>query len=207
MHHRSKYMPLPRFVALIALIASIAIPFTARADEPKPSPRVKRILDKAASEVKKNRQEFDKANEKPLGEARKALEELSTKLIKDGKAEEATAVLKQVGTLEADVMRMANAPAPMVGGGGAVPKKPVLEKMRGQWQRPGVGKVVIDRDTLADHKGDGGRLTPSSENSAEVVLGSNWRWQLHLVGDDMVAVREWNAEGRQTGGIVLERIK
>jgi len=94
----------------IPLIAVFAMPLTVQAEESKPSPAAKRILDKAAGEVKKNRRAFDKANEKPLDEARKALEKLSTELIKDGKAEEATAILKLVGTLEGDVMRLANTP-------------------------------------------------------------------------------------------------
>jgi len=126
-------MPRPLLIALIAFVASANL----YGQEPKPSPAVKRILEDTARKVRTNRQAFDKANEKPLAEARKALEELSTKLIKDGKAEEAAAVLKQVGTLEMDVMRIANAPAPMpVGGGGVGPQKPLLERLEGKWTHP-----------------------------------------------------------------------
>jgi hypothetical protein len=109
----------------------------------KPSPAVKRILDEAVRAVKKNRVDFDKANQKPLGEARKALEDLSKKLIEDGKAEEATAVLRQVGNLEADVMRMANAPPPMVGGGQQKPS-PV-----GKWSWPDGGTIQLNADGTA----------------------------------------------------------
>lgn len=95
------------------LIAFSLLSATVYGQEPKkPSPEVKKILDKAIAEVKKNRQEFDKANETPLGDAKKALAELSTKLIKGNKAIEAGVVLKQIETLEADVLKMANASEP-----------------------------------------------------------------------------------------------
>jgi hypothetical protein len=75
-------MPRP----LILLIAFSLCSATVHGQEAKkPSPAVKRVLDKAVAEVKKNRQEFDKANAKPLGDARVELQDWSTKLIKDGK--------------------------------------------------------------------------------------------------------------------------
>jgi hypothetical protein len=109
---------MPRSLS-IAIIAGLCFTLPARADD-KPSPAVKRILDKTVAEVKKNRQEFDKANAKPLGDARVELQDLSTKLIKDGKTVDATAVLKQIENLEADVMRMAKAPAPIQSNRGVV---------------------------------------------------------------------------------------
>lgn len=79
----------------------------------KPSPAVKRVLDKAVTEVKKNRQDFDKANQKPLRDAKEELQDLVKKLVEDGKTDEATAVLAHVKTLETDVMKMAKAPEPL----------------------------------------------------------------------------------------------
>jgi hypothetical protein len=119
---RNLSMPRPLLIGLIAFFASANL---YGQEAKKPSPAVTRILDEAVRAVKKNRVDFDKANQKPLGDARKALEELSTKLIKDGKADEAGAVLKQVGTLEADVMRMANAPAPVPA---PVPAEPQIDR-------------------------------------------------------------------------------
>jgi hypothetical protein len=51
----------------------------------KVAPSVKRILDEAARDVKKNGRDFKEANQTPIGEARKDSEDLSTKLNKDGK--------------------------------------------------------------------------------------------------------------------------
>ena len=167
----------------IALIAFLAIPMTATADELKPSPQVKRILDKAAVEVKKNRQEFDKANEKPLGEARKALEELSTKLIKDGKAEEATAVLKQVGTLETDVLRMANSPAIVALGGGArvAPNAQLIAYLcKQKWK----------------HGGFSFRYSFNADGSY-VLEGSSRSGKYEIMGDEKKQIKlMWNGETR-----------
>lgn len=97
---------MPRSLS-IALIASLCFTLTARADD-KPSPAVKRILDKAVAEVKKNLAEFAKENEKPLGDARGELQGLFQKLVDGGKSEDAQAVVKQIETLQADVLRMAS---------------------------------------------------------------------------------------------------
>lgn len=74
----------------------------------KASSAVKVILDQAVAEVKRNRQEFDKANEKPLADAREELQGLFQKLVDGGKSEDAQAVVKQMETLQADVLRMAS---------------------------------------------------------------------------------------------------
>lgn len=77
-------------------------------EKPMPSPAVKAMLDQAVVEVKRNRQEFAKANEKPLGDAREELQGLFQKLVDSGKSADAQAVLKQIETLQADVLRMAS---------------------------------------------------------------------------------------------------
>jgi len=198
-------MPRP---LLTALVAFVAIPLMARADEPKPSPAVKRILEDAARKVRTNRQAFDKANEKPLAEARQELQDLSTKLIKDEKTDEAGAVLKQVKTLDADVMRMANAPMPVRGvGGQAGPQKPLLERMAGKWAH-GVGGVSVEQDgSFTNQNGDKGRLKLVAPDMAEIIWGSGYKWHSRLVNDDLMAVVEWDANGNRTVGAVLDRVK
>ena len=197
---------------LIALIAFVAIPLMARADETKQSPAVKRILEDTARKVRTNRQAFDKANEKPLAEARKALEELSTKLIKDGKAEEATAVLKQVGTLDADVMRMANAPAPV--GGGAVPQRPLLERMAGRWDHPNSPVVMVCDATgrvKETFKKDGaffhqGTLRILEHDSLEARFPTRF-YKIKVISEDLVAVRVYNLDGSEMlEGVLKERV-
>lgn len=181
----------------------------------KSSPAVTRILDEAVRAVKRNRVDFDKANQKPLGEARKALDDLSTKLIKDGKADEAAAVLRQVGTLEADVMRMANAPAPLAGGG-AVRQKPLMERIVGKWSAGDYPEyfMVNDGGAWMQVKNDGkGTVIESvamqllDYETAEVRYRSGWRLQCRLAGDDVLAVTEIGPDGRKSRGFALERVR
>jgi hypothetical protein len=110
---RINQMSRPLFIALVAVLASANL----NGQEAKPSPKVKAVLDDTARKVRANLQGFNKANEKPLAEARKELEAWAKKLIEDGKPDEAGAVLKHVKTLDADVMRMANAPVPLAAPG------------------------------------------------------------------------------------------
>ena len=194
-------MPRPLLIALVAFVATANL----YGQEPKPSPAVKRILEDTARKVRTNRQAFDKANEKPLAEARKALEELSTKLIKDGKAEDATVVLKQVKTLDADVMRMANAPAPVAGGAG--PQKPLFERMAGRWRsRDGKMACVIDENgNFADFWGDReeikekGKLKILGDGVAEVLLTNGWKIVIRPAGDDALAMLAWTERGFEDG--------
>lgn len=196
----------------IALIVTFCLALTARGED-KPSPAVKRILDKAVAEVKKNRQEFAKANQKPLDEARQELQDLSTKLIKDGKAEEATAVLRQVGTLEDDVMKMANAPAPGVGR--AVPRKPLLERMVGNWTHPNeptIFQIEPNGDTRQILKADGkvirqGQMRVMADGTAEVMLAGH-RYKVSEAGADRLAAEVWLPSGQPWEfGLVMTRIK
>lgn len=202
---------------LILLLAVLLSATVHGQEAKKPSPAVTRILDEAVRAVKRNRVDFDKANQKPLGEARKALDELSTKLIKDGKADEAAAVLRQVGTLEADVMRMANAPAP-VAGGGAVAQRPLLERMAGKWMHPNHPTYyTIEPNGMIREmfKSDGrvhgeGRLEAMPDGTAEGMRQPDgWRWKLAEAGVNKIALemadpktgKPWNV------GLVLERTK
>lgn len=179
----------------IALISTLCFTSVVLAED-KPSPAVKRILDKAVGKVRANRTEFDKANKKPLDEARAELQDLSTKLIKDGKTQEAGDVLRQVGTLEADVMRMANAPPPVAGAGG--PQKPLLERMAGKWEsrdpdwqffleiRP--DGVVRQITKASGRMGLEGRLTLLKPEQAEVTWSNGEKRYLLLAGEGVDAV-------------------
>ena len=202
-------MPRPLFLLLAVLLSATVHGQEAK----KPSPAVTRILDEAVRAVKRNRVDFDKANQKPLGEARKALDELSTKLIKDGKADEAAAVLRQVGTLEADVMRMANAPPPVPGG--AVAQKPLLERLAGRWAHPNdkaFYAIQPDGAIQQGNKGDGkvfrqGVLQLSADGSAEVAM-DGMRFKVREAGPDTIAIEMWDSAGKPgLLGVVLTRIK
>lgn len=93
-------------------------------ERPALKPPVKTILEKAVREVRKNQEAFDKANHKPLGSARDALETLAKQQNTEGKTKEAIATLQQIETLERDVLKMANAPLPQQGGP-VVPAAPI----------------------------------------------------------------------------------
>lgn len=173
-------------------------PTRTTASPSKSSSAVRQILDKAISEVKKNREAFkkavetsrkdyDKANEKPLGEAKRELQDLAKQLIEDGKTEEATAVLTQLKMLEADVMRMA-------GAGGEVEQKPLLERMEGEWVNPNrVEKRLFSRDgkftqLRANRTVEVGPI-PARENGRKIacVLRDGIRFEAWLIDDDRIA--------------------
>lgn len=91
---------MPRFIS-IALIASLCFTLTAKADEPDVTklPAVKKALDKAEADVRRNRKAYDDANAKVVAEAEKALKDEADRLSKVGKPEEAVAVKKFAGSL------------------------------------------------------------------------------------------------------------
>lgn len=202
-----------RHSSVIWLVLVVAVICPAVLAEEKPSPALKRILDKAVGSVRANRTEFDKASEKPLSEARQELQDLSTKLIKDGKTDEATAVLAHVKTLETDVMKMANAPAPSAGR--PVPTKPLLERMAGKWDTKASTihmRVYANGSVEAVRNTDGGLHERASAKliSPEVVevrwdsgFINHWR----LAGEDTIAVYEWDAKGKRTKGFSMERLQ
>jgi len=175
------------------------------------SPAVKRIIDDAARTVKRNRTEFDKANQKPLDDARKQLEELSTKLIKDGKTDEAAIALRQIKTLEADVMRVANAP-PVAAG--AVAQKPLLERLAGKWDRPDTDESFLIESassiwSISKSKGirTQMKLISVDQQKCDLQYHSGWRLSLRPAGEDAVAVFEWSPKGERKKGFALERMK
>jgi hypothetical protein len=198
----------------IAIIASLWFTSVVMADD-KPSPTVKRILDKAVGEVKKNLADFSKKSEKPLGDARLELQELSKKLIEDGKTVDATAVLKQIETLEADVMRMAKAPEHSGGGGKPAPQKPLLERMAGRWSHGshdhaffiepnGNITEVVKRNGQVNSRG---RAVNISDDVVEVRLENGYKSQMGLVGDKILAMVWWEPSGKPMQGWFFERIK
>ena len=203
-------MPRLALIAFIAFVASANL----YGEESKPSPAMKRILEDTARKVRTNRQAFDKANEKPLAEARQELQDLSTKLIKDGKNMEAQAVLKQIDTLGVDVMRMANAPAPMAGGGGAVPQKPLLERLAGKWSSPIGGTYhTIERNGVTQEVfktgklHQGGQLKVMPDGTAEVVYPDGVRRTFSEVVGDKLAAEAYKPDGSLLGSEVLLRTK
>lgn len=180
---------------LLLLLGIVPVGF---AEEPtKPSPAVKRILDEAAREVRANTLAFHKANQKPLGNARRELQELSTKLIQDGKTAEAQAVLKQVETLEADVVRMASSPLPAAGRAGLRPS--LLSALEGKWDlHEGKAEhLILTRDGRATlhRNSDGsvfvtGALTQASSDIAEIRWDNGFRWQIRMANGDALTVVE-----------------
>lgn len=200
----------------IALVAGVCFAITANADNKLP-PAVKPILDKAVRDVKKNRDEFVKANKEPLRVARDALKELATKLIADGKSMEAQAVLKKVDTLDADVLKLADAPAPAPDPSPA-PQKPLLERLAGRWYRPNdaINYWVIDgggnagcrkgADNIPCHA-DAKAIVVDDE-TAEIAWPTGIKWRIKMAGNDVLAVDETGLDGKSVSdGVVLTRKK
>lgn len=204
---------MPRPVS-IALVATLCLASTVRAEDKLP-PGMKPILDKAVRDVRTNREAFDKANKKPFDEARKALEALSTKLIKDGKTDEAGVVLKQVGTLEADVLKSANAPTPVAGAGGPAQQKPLLDRLEGKWTHPNEPTIIQIEPNGAIRqyfKTDGklfrqGQIQAMADGTAEGLMDGE-KFKISEAVGDRLAVEIWQPTGKQWGhGMVLTRTK
>jgi hypothetical protein len=66
----------------IALIAILCLASNALAIDKAPA-AMKRIVDKAVADVKKNRQDFEQANQAPLNDAKEELQALAQSLIGD----------------------------------------------------------------------------------------------------------------------------
>lgn len=193
---------MPRLLT-IALITSLCLTCTARAED-KPLPATKLILEKAVREVRKNRQAFDKANEKPLGTARQELQDLSTKLIKDGKTAEAQAVLRQVDTLDADVLKSANAPPPVAGG--VVPQKPLLERLEGKWTHPNsTGLVAFEKNGKTTTFWKSGSVNADgtarllSEEEVEVRFSNQTVHRYRLIDSGLMVERVLKPDGSESG--------
>ena len=67
--------------------------------------------------------------------------------------------------------------------------------------------MVIEKDRIADHKGEAAMLKPISQNIVEAVWRSGTRWHLQLADENIIAIREWTSNGEPQSGVVLERIK
>lgn len=201
----------------IALIAALCLAAPSLADDKKPDPKLsaamKKILDKAVAEVTSNRNQFNAANEKPLGEARTALEVLAKKLVDEKKYEQVKAVTDQIATLEADVLKMAVAPAPAPAPRPA-PQKPLLERLDGKWDRinnpahyrlnkNGIAECVEDNGQKVISQG---RMSVMSPDVAEIRWSDGFRDLFYLAGDDVIAVRQWLPDGKRES-FALERMK
>jgi hypothetical protein len=200
----------------IALIATLCIASNAYAIDKTPA-AMKRVIDKAVAEVKKNRQDFEKANQAPLEEAKEELQDLAKKFIEESKTEEAQTVLRQVKSLDADVLRMAKAPDPVEPGGGRGPaQKPLLERLAGKWDRTDWDSIFRFHlnGTAEAGKDDGtfglrGRIAVLDPDHFDVAWDDGWRHQFLLDGDVIVLLRQFNPEGRREGDrpFAHERIK
>lgn len=186
---------------------------TSTTDSAKLSPAVKKILDKAVAGIKANRQAFDKANEKPLAEAKEELQALAKQLIEDGKTEEATVVLKQISTLEADVMRGADSTV-SASTGRAVATKPFLERIAGKWTHPNSTVVRVfgsggytELDKKDGRRTSTGTVTLKGRDTALVKTISGYTMEVRITEDgETMSCLLWDASGKESGtGMVLRK--
>lgn len=197
---------------LIAFALSLSARLSASADEIVP-PAAKLIVEKAAREVRKNKETFDRSTQKPLAEARKALEDLARKLIGDGKAEGATATLNLMKTLEVDVMKMADAPAPLGAVGRPAGQRALLPRLTGKWVRPDyeddyafmANGTIEARSRRTGQVTNMGQCRSVSEESGEVTWQSGHVWQFAVIGEEWMGVRESKDGKGATSGVWLQR--
>jgi hypothetical protein len=193
------------FIVFLVAVASSA---TLCGQETKRAPAaMKRVIDKAVAEVRRNRQDFEKANQTPLEDARQELQDLAQNLIADGKTDEATAVLRQVKTLEADVLRIAKAPEPTaIGAGRGVSQKALVERLAGTWVHPNrAEKRIFNTDgTFTQLRSDGGveagpQLFGSDGEKATCHFPTQFRFEAWLIDDDRVAFVYYAPNGALVG--------
>jgi hypothetical protein len=191
------------------LAALMAANITAAEPDPKKIPAVKKVLDDAAKGIKANQKACDEANETQLAKARDELREIAKKMLDDGKTDEATAVLNQVKTLDKEILGAANSPAKGEVGKKPAQQKPFLERMAGKWKRGRDNFVFVmspDGNTQISN-GDQGKLVLADPETADLALKSGWKLRFFLAQADIACALEWDPQGRQTQGFVLERIK
>jgi hypothetical protein len=84
-------------------ILCVALAVAGEADTKLPA-SAQQVLDKAEAAVSANRVAYDKANQKPLAEAEKALKAEMEKFTKSGKLNESLAIQKALDSMRADVV-------------------------------------------------------------------------------------------------------
>jgi hypothetical protein len=203
----------------LGLAALLCFTLSASAAD-KPMPAVKRILDKTLLQVKKNRQEFAKANEIPFADARRELQALAKQLVDDGKTEEAAAVLKQVGTLEADLLSKADvsspapAPAPAPAPIKPAPQKPFQQRLVGAWTHPNSRLTYyfeLDGSFHENWRADGkvnatGTVVWVTPEVAVIKMTNNYKIRVTPAGEDRLALLVWDELDKPVDlGMVLER--
>jgi hypothetical protein len=128
------------------------------------------------------------------------------KLVDDGKADEAGAILKQIGTLEADVLKLAKAPAPIpIEEDRILPQRPLLERMAGEWFNPNRNeKRVFSPDGKFSQLRKGavevGPVPVFTDGpKAACTLGNGARFEAWLIDENRLAFVYYGANGRHIG--------
>ncbi|MGB8852695.1 MAG: hypothetical protein WCC69_03920 [Pirellulales bacterium] len=188
-------------VLSIGLAAVASFASHALADD-KPLPAVKRILDKATLQVKKNRDSFDKANEIPLAAARTELQDLAKQLMDQGKADEAGAVIKQSKTLQADALA-AN----------SVTARALKDRLQGEWAKANhphffkiQGQTLLEFSENAPLKTNAtGKIDFSQGKEYAVAkLDNGFSLWLFSAGEHVMAMEIFDPQGKLIdNGLVL----
>lgn len=98
-------MPRPLITLLVYSLCSANL--YGQGVDAKRLPAVKRVMDKAEATIRRNRKAYDEANQKALAEAEAELIKEVDRLSKAGKPEEAVAVKKLAGGIEAELVASA----------------------------------------------------------------------------------------------------
>lgn len=174
---------------------------------------VDRILEKAAVEIRKNRETFDGANKPPVEVAKQELQAFAKRLIEQGRTKEAAAVLKHVETLHVDVMELAGEPPPL--GNRAAVRKRLQERLAGEWTfptsefvfcfRPDGSYYEYRKSNRKTHAR--GRVQIVTESVADVQVENGWKMEIRPAGDDACAVLPTDPSGNRMQGVVWERVR
>lgn len=210
---RKTIMKFPRKLALVSVVVAAADLTGVFAQETKPTPlTVRKIVDEAVQEVRKNRRTFDEANRKVLADAEKKLYEELDRITKTGvtKLDDAVTTREVIRTLAESVTERADAPMPPVLAG----PPPMDLWVIGKWSGLNTPHVFGFSDNggfegigkAAEAKNWRGAWKSERHGYIDVDVQNGGRWEIRRCGPNAMAVVVYTADNTQSGdGFVLFR--
>lgn len=207
MNHPHKLAPL---LVILAALDSASV----YAESPRPAPlTVRKIVNEAVQEVRRNRRTFDEANRKVLADAEKKLYEELDRITKTGvtKLDDAVTTREVIRTLAESVTKRADAPMPE-----AVVSPPPMEKwVIGKWTGANTPHIIgfsegggfEEIGKTADTTNVCGAWKSVRPGYIDVDVANGNHWEIRRCGPNAMAIIVSDPQNKQRGdGIVLIRV-
>jgi hypothetical protein len=165
------------------ILALLALSMWAGEAETKLPASIQSAIDKAEAEVAKNRVAYDKANEKPLAAAEKALKAEMDKATKAGKLEEAMAIKKAMDGLSDSVVAGVDEKAKQKTDLLGKPRE-LKDLVAGAWELHRDPKAKDAALWVAEFSADGTITGPGTGTGRWILDGTKltctWRSNVHI---------------------------